>query len=114
MKKTFTIQILTFAIIIASPDAQAHCPVLFKAEKLCLMLDNNLLYFYSHLSEHNGPYKDIDKKTEITILDDKKTKLTFTKKARGIFEINSKMILKKITVKLILPTKTEEIFVKHE
>lgn len=94
--------------------AYAHCPSAFKEEKVCLMLDDNMLYIYDEKLEHNGPYKDFLKAhiESIKTMDNKK--LEFKKLARGIYKFQSTAKEKNIVVEVSIDKKKKEIQVVHE
>ncbi len=102
--------ILSFTI----STSEAHCPALYSEEKVCLMLDGNLLYFYDHKLEHNGPYKDLSQGSIERILNSKKEELRFSKMARGIYKIDSKENLASLEVEIKNKKITQKITVKRE
>ncbi len=107
--------ILIVVISVIAPSlCYAHCPSSFKEEKVCLMLDDNMLYIYDSKLEHNGPYKDFNKAQVefIKTLDNKN--LEFKKIARGIYKFQSAIKEKKIVIALIIGSKKKEIQVDHE
>jgi len=94
--------------------AYAHCPSALKEEKVCLMLDDNMLYIYDEKLEHNGPYKDFLKAQveSIKTLDNKK--LEFKKLARGIYKFQSAVKEKNVVIEVSIDKKKKEIQVAHE
>jgi hypothetical protein len=89
----------------------AHCPVHLDSEKVCLMLDENVLYIYGEKSTHSGPYKDLEKTVIIGINSSGKP-LKFSKAARGIYKIQSTATIKKIELDLIANKKVSSITVE--
>lgn len=94
--------------------AYAHCPSAFKEEKVCLMLDDNMLYIYDEKLEHNGPYKDFSKARVESIKTLDKKNLEFKKLARGIYKFQSATKEKSIVLEVSLDKKKKEIQVVHE
>ena len=84
-----------FAIFIT--NVWAHCPVSFKPEKVCLMLDQNTLFIYDHKLEHNGPYKDFSN-SKLVAFTLKGKELAHKKVARGVYKIESNTELPSVTV----------------
>lgn len=106
--------ITTLAALLLSTQAFAHCPSAYKAEKVCFMLDQNLLYIYDNKLEHNGPYKDFEKAELLAIKSDKNAPLTYKKMARGIYKIEAAEIFKSIKIEVSSNKKKEEIKINHE
>ena len=102
------------ALILTSTQAFAHCPSSYKEEKVCFMLEKNLLYIYDNKLEHNGPHKDFEKADLVALKSPQGQKLDFKKVARGIYKIESAEILKNITVEVSLDKKKNDIKVAHE
>lgn len=107
----FAVALLAF---LSTHLAYAHCPSSFKEEKVCFMLEKNLLYIYDQKMEHNGPYKDFEKAELVAIKSTKNDILTFKKVARGIYQIESADVIKAIKVEVSHNKKKEEIKVNHE
>ncbi|MBC7537555.1 MAG: hypothetical protein H7281_01945 [Bacteriovorax sp.] len=79
-------KILLFLIVVFPLNANAHCPFSFKPEKVCFMLDQNILYIWDQKFEHNGPYKDLVA-SEISSIKNKDKVLFYSKIARGVYKI---------------------------
>lgn len=89
IKKYFAI----FAFI-ASSQAGAHCPALYKIETACFMLEQNVIYIYDEKIKHSGPYKDL-----AAILESVKSEgadLKFSRIARGVFKIDHPTMVKSV------------------
>lgn len=97
-----------------STFAFAHCPSSFKEEKVCLMLDSNMIYIYDQKFEHNGPYKDFAKAELQAIKSTDGKKLEFKKIARGIYKFEAADKPKTVTVEVLLDKKKQDIKVVHE
>jgi hypothetical protein len=111
--KTHLIAAAAISLLFSS-IVEAHCPSFFKEEKVCFMLEKNLLYVYDHKLEHNGPYKDFAA-AELKSLDDGKgAALTFSKIARGIYKINSLETQKMINANFLIHSKKKQIKINHE
>jgi hypothetical protein len=89
MKIQKIFMLCTFISVTLINTAWAHCPAEVKEEKVCLMLDANMLYIYDHKVEHNGPYKDFENADMKAIRDFSGQNLEFKKVARGIFKLVS-------------------------
>ena len=94
-------------------NALAHCPGHFAPEKVCFMLDQNLIYIYNEKFEHNGPYQDL-KTYQVSHLKNADKKLEVTKKARGIFEIKSDKKLTEIEIELVKEKNRTVLKLKQE
>lgn len=110
MKTTNTsakVLLLGLLTLVSPFAAFAHCPAHAKTEKVCLMLDENMVYIWDEKLEHNGPYKDVKATLKFT---DAAGKAFVTKKlAKGVYKIESKETLKSIVVEV-----PEKITVKAE
>jgi hypothetical protein len=91
---------ILFLVLITSVEAFAHCPTPFKPEGVCLMLSENVIYFYDHKGEHNGPYKDLQKST-LESVKSNGIALKYSKVARGIYRVVSEKILKQVDIEII-------------
>lgn len=100
-KKLITILWSTL-LWISAISAEAHCPTSNKLEKVCLMLDQNIIFIYDENKEHNGPYTDLTQGTLESIMNDGVV-LKFVRVARGVLRIESKKALK--SVELIIVSK---------
>lgn len=106
---------LCFALFLMTlSQAKAHCPATLKEEKLCFMLDQNLLYAYDSKLEHNGPYKDFEKATLVGIKNKQGSPLKFSKVARGIYKIDSAVQEKMVTATFSLEKKEKQVLIQHE
>ena len=110
------IQKLVLGFILSSfaTLAMAHCPASYKEEKVCFMLDKNMLYIWDHKFEHNGPYKDFDKADLTGIKSAAGSDLPYKKVARGIYKIESTDMQKSVTLVATLNKKKTEIKIAHE
>lgn len=107
--------ILTAIICLSTSSlAFAHCPSPFKEEKVCLMLDDNMLYIYDQKLEHNGPYKDLEKAEVVAIKTTDGKKLDYKKLARGIYKFQAPEKYKTVVLEVMLDKKKKEIKVAHE
>jgi len=91
-KKTSIIRLGSLLILMTPLALRAHCPANLPEEKLCFMLDSNVLYLYDQKLEHNGPYKDLKTAELISIKNAHSSSsqmLSFNKIARGIYKIES-------------------------
>ena len=77
-------------------NSYAHCPASLKAEKVCFMLESNLVYVYDHKLEHNGPYKDLV--APVVFKNEKGEDLKTSKAARGIYKLESATPLNKVLI----------------
>lgn len=109
MKNTI-IALLSLIII---PNAFAHCPAHYKAEKVCMMFEKDTLYIYDEKLEHNGPYKDLEKADITAIKSFSGDNLSFKKLARGIFRLDAP-VAKGVVVDFTLDKKKESVKVGHE
>lgn len=113
--KTTTLKLFTLILFgLKSSLGYAHCPANFTGDKVCFMLDTNLLYIYDHKLEHNGPYKDLKMGLLMSIKDKNESDLVFKKIARGIYKIESKTDLKSVELTIVANKKTHKITVAHE
>jgi hypothetical protein len=94
--------------------ALAHCPSSIKEEKICIMLDDNMLYFYDQKVEHNGPYKDLERASVSSIKTLEGKSLNYKKIARGIYKFESLTKHKNVVLEVTLDKKKKEIQVTHE
>lgn len=101
------------SLLVSSAIASAHCPTHFKPEKVCLMLDQNVLYIYGEKSEHSGPYQDFKNTTLESIKADGAI-LNFTKAARGVYKIEEKKRFTKIELDLMSDKKKTSVTVAVE
>ena len=92
----------------------AHCPAAYKEEKVCFMLDKNVIYIYDHKLEHNGPYKDFEKASISSIKTLKGEKLEYKKLARGIYKIESPADQRNLILELMINKNKKEIKLSHE
>jgi hypothetical protein len=106
-------KMLGLSLLISSSMAGAHCPTHFKPEKVCLMLDQNVLYIYGEKSEHSGPYQDF-KNTTIESIKADGAVLNFTKAARGVYKIEEKKRFTKIDLDLLNDKKKASVTVAVE
>jgi len=91
---------LALFILMNSINVFAHCPLVFKAENACLMLDQNVIYVYDAKAEHNGPYKDF-KDSAILMVKSEGSSLKVDRVARGIYKITSEKSLKVIDLEIL-------------
>jgi hypothetical protein len=103
LKKSFALLILLNSI-----NAFAHCPLVFKAENACLMLDQNIIYVYDVKAEHNGPYKDF-KDSSIASVKSEGNNLKVDRVARGVYKINTEKFVKIIDIELLNNKKTVKL-----
>lgn len=73
-------------LLLISFQASAHCPGSYKPEKVCLMLDQNVIFVYDEKKEHNGPYKDLVAST-LESVKSEGVEVKFSKVARGVYRI---------------------------
>ena len=90
---------ILFVLLANISLASAHCPVSFKPENACLMLDQNDIYVYDRKGEHNGPYKDLAAGTILSISAAGKP-IKFARVARGIYRLESANPLKMIEIEM--------------
>ncbi len=95
MYKNFLVILWPALLLISTMKAEAHCPTPFKFEKVCFMLDQNVILIYSEDKEHNGPYTDLVQSTIESIKKDG-IPLKFSRVARGAYRIDSSKVLKSI------------------
>lgn len=91
---------LAAILLLSSLALEAHCPQGFKPEKVCLMLDQNVIYIYDEKLEHNGPYKDLAT-SSIETIKSEGAELKFARVARGIYRIEDKRPLKSLELVMI-------------
>lgn len=91
---------LAAILLLSSLALEAHCPQGFKPEKVCLMLDQNVIYIYDEKLEHNGPYKDLAS-SSIETIKSEGAELKFARVARGIYRIEDKKPLKSLELVMI-------------
>lgn len=109
------LKIALFAFLATTTLAKAHCPASEPSEKVCFMLEKNLLYIYDHKFEHNGPYKDFEHTEVLGLKSPKGETLVYKKIARGIYKIESPEIFKQVTLEVSLKDKKKkEIKISHE
>ncbi|MDO9181976.1 MAG: hypothetical protein Q7U04_06190 [Bacteriovorax sp.] len=92
-------KLILLAIFMTSLSAGAHCPASFAPEKLCLMLDHNIIYIYDHKAEHNGPYKDFVS-SKLLGGKSKQSSLNISRIAKGVYKIESAEILKSVELEV--------------
>jgi hypothetical protein len=105
--------VLAFITLTISNAVFAHCPSAYKAEKVCMMFEKDLLYIYDHKLEHNGPYKDLEKAQVTAVKTLNGEKLEYKKLARGIFKVSTPQS-KGVIVEISLDKKAQEVKVAHE
>lgn len=93
-------KLLAPILLLSSLALEAHCPQGFKPEKVCLMLDQNVIYIYDEKLEHNGPYKDLAT-SSIETIKSEGAELKFARVARGIYRIEDKRPLKSLELVMI-------------
>lgn len=98
----------------ASSSVYAHCPSNIKEEKVCMMLDGNLVYIYDEKLEHNGPYKDLAKASVKGFKDEKGQAVKFTRVARGIYKLEANERLGAVMMTVQIEKKEKDIKIKHE
>ena len=98
-KKLLTI-LWSSLLLIGAMGAEAHCPTPYKFEKVCFMLEQNVILIYGENKEHNGPYIDLAQSTIDSIKQDG-IQLKFSRVARGAYRIEGPKILKIIDVIVI-------------
>lgn len=86
-------------VLILSTESFAHCPAHYKAEKVCFMLDENIIYIYDEKVKHEGPYKDLAGALESMKADG--ADLKFSRIARGIYKIDHKPVLNSVDLTLV-------------
>lgn len=101
-------------VILTSFALEAHCPAVLKEEKVCFMLEKNILYIYDSKLEHDGPYKDLVQASLIEIKDENNSSLQYKKLARGIMQINATKKIQKISAVFLVDKKKKEIVITHE
>ena len=106
-------KILGLSLLLSSAIAGAHCPTHFKPEKVCLMLDQNVLYIYGEKAEHSGPYQDF-KNTTIDSIKADGAALTFSQVARGIYKIEEKKRFTKVELEMTNDKKKASVTVAVE
>lgn len=106
--------LIAILCLLTTSVAFAHCPSAFKEEKICLMLDDNMLYIYDQKLEHNGPYKDLEKASVVGIKTLEGKNLEFKKLARGIYKFEAPTKIKNVVLEVTLDKKKKEIQVTHE
>lgn len=110
----FTKSLIALSVIASTiSSANAHCPTMLKAEKVCFMLDQNVLYLYDHKVEHNGPYKDLMKSKIESIKSDGKD-VKFDHPSRGIYKIIADKTLTKLDLEISTAGKKETLQVQIE
>ncbi len=110
MKIKITALIATF---LTSATLYAHCPTHFEAEKVCLMLESNLLYIYSDKKTHDGPYQDLKHSSLESFTADGKN-LKFSKTAKGVFKIEEAEKVKLVEVEFLVNKTKLKLKVKAE
>lgn len=100
-------------LFLLSINAYAHCPSSFKPEKVCLMLDQNVIFIYDEKLEHNGPYKDLTNSSIESVKSDGK-EVKFARVSRGVYRIEDSKALKAIDVIVIKEKIKKTISVKAE
>jgi len=110
MKIKITSLIATLSI---STTLYAHCPTHFKTEKVCLMLDSNLLYIYSDKKTHDGPYQNL-KISSLESFTSNGKNLKFSKTAQGVYKIETTEKLKMVEVEFLTNKVKEKLSVISE
>jgi hypothetical protein len=95
-------------IIISSNCVSAHCPALYNLEKICFLLDENVLYLYSQKGEHSGPYLDLKMGTLAKVKSNGKV-IPFSKIARGVYRLETKEGIKAAELEIQSGKKTETL-----
>ncbi len=101
--------LLTF---IFTTTVSAHCPALYPREKICFMLDQNILYVYDKKFEHNGPYKDLV--AGMKIMDTKGEIIKYERSARGIYKLRTTAIIKQMSLELKDQSGVKKILIKAD
>lgn len=91
---------LATILLVSSLTVGAHCPQGFKPEKVCLMLDENVIFIYDEKLEHNGPYKDLAT-SSIDTIKSEGAELKFSRVARGVYRIEDKRPLKSLELVMV-------------
>lgn len=91
---------LAAIFLLSSLALEAHCPQGFKPEKVCLMLDQNVIFIYDEKLEHNGPYKDLAS-SSIESIKSEGAELKFARVARGVYRIEDKRPLKLLELVMV-------------
>lgn len=92
---------LSILMLLTALNAHAHCPTAFKPEKVCLMLDQNVIFVYDEKLEHNGPYKDFADGTKLLAIKSEGVELGFTLVARGVYRINYAKPLRTVDLEIL-------------
>ncbi len=100
--------------MLSSLTAIAHCPATLKEERVCFMLEKNLLYTYDSKLEHNGPYKDLEKASLVELKDKDGQSLKYSKVSRGILKIQSPINHPSVTAVFLSEKKKKEVIIPHE
>ncbi|MBC7713194.1 MAG: hypothetical protein H7177_07640 [Rhizobacter sp.] len=101
--------VLVLVLLSLQSVAFAHCPSTFKEEKVCMMLDKNMVFIYDHDVEHNGPYKDFVKADLTALKNEKGVALPFKKVARGIYKVDTTEPQTSLTAVVALDKKKTDI-----
>jgi hypothetical protein len=112
MKNYHTLYLAVFMFI--SLAAKAHCPATLQEERVCFMLEKNLLYTYDSKLEHNGPYKDLEKASLVELKDQDGKSLKYSKIARGILKIESSINHPSVTAVFLTGKMKKEVKIRHE
>ena len=100
--------------LLAPTFAFAHCPARLPEEKVCFMLEDNMLYIYDEKLEHNGPYKDLEQAEVSSFKTADGKKIDYKKLARGIYKFQSTEKYKNIELAVVINKKIKTIKVAHE
>lgn len=99
--------ILTLLLLGNSLSALAHCPINFKPEKVCLMLDQNVIFVYDEKIPHTGPYKDFAESSILAVKTEGK-EVKFSRVSRGIYRIEYAQMLKTVDLMMVNGKKKEK------
>ncbi|MGZ3787795.1 MAG: hypothetical protein ACXVLQ_04690 [Bacteriovorax sp.] len=102
---------LALLILLFSEALSAHCPNHFKEEKVCVMLDQNVIFIYDEKKEHNGPYQDL-KSSSLEAVKSEGIPLKFQKVARGVYRIEYAKPLRAVDLELLHEKKKMNIKVE--
>jgi hypothetical protein len=112
MKNYLCLNLAVF--MLSALEARAHCPATLKEERVCFMLEKNLLYTYDSKLEHNGPYKDLEKASLLEVKDSNNGQLKFSRIARGVFKIDSPQTQKSIIAVFLNGKNKKEVKIRHD
>lgn len=104
---------IAFVLLLGATAASAHCPAHFKEEKVCFMLDQNVIYVYDEKKPHSGPYQDF-KASSLESIKSEGAVYKFQKAARGVYKIEGTKILKNVELELMSDKKKVNLKLKTE